>query len=225
MGKSAIIIAAVAVVAVVAIAGVAVVLMNNNSEDNRNAKEMADDFVKKYDKSFGEFTVSDDSTAEVAKLSATVKTLKKDGTEAGKDRTSNIEIHHYETKDDAEKAFNDFITNSKNGTKGKTLLTQTDVLGMAKSSLKIYDLRTESASDFGADHAYIFYAAYLSDTNAQYTQCAGALLDGKNVIVFNQTSNMDIYLNKAINESPATGEKSITVSEYETMLKNLCKAF
>ena len=96
---------------------------------------------------------------------------------------------------------------------------------MASSSLKIYDLREKSAGDFGADNAYIFYAAYLSETNAQYTQCAGALLDGKNVIVFNQTSNKDIYLNKAINESPATGEKSITVSEYETMLKNLCKDF
>ena len=77
MAKSTIIIAAVAVVAVVAIAGVAVVLMNNNnSEDNRNALEVANDFVKKNDKSFGEFTVSEDSNETVAKLSATVKTLK-----------------------------------------------------------------------------------------------------------------------------------------------------
>ena len=220
------IIGAVAVVAVVAIAAVAIVLMNNQgSEDNRNAKEMANDFLKKYDGSFGEFKLSDDSTDDVAKLSATVKTLKRDGTEAGKDRTSNIEIHHYATKDDAKKAFNDFLVNSKNGSKGKTLLDQTDVLGMAKESLKIYDLREKSAGDFGADNAYIFYAAYISATNAQYTQCAGALLDGKNVVVFNQTSNMAIYLNKAINENPVSGEKSITVSEYETMLKNLCKAF
>ena len=66
MDKKVMIIGAVAVVAIVAVAAVAIVLMNNQgSEDNRNAKEMANDFLKKYDGSFGEFKLSDDSTDDL----------------------------------------------------------------------------------------------------------------------------------------------------------------
>ncbi len=225
MEKKTMIIVGVAVVAIVVIIAAAFVLTQNGETKDKTAQEVANDFLKSYDGSFGEFTIEDGATDKVAKLSATVKTQLRDGTEAGKERVSHVEIYSYDTKDAAKVAFNDFIVHSKNGSKGKTLLDQTDKLGMADKSLKIYDLRETSAKQFGADNAYLFYAAFLSDSSAQYTMCTGALLDGKNVIVFNETINKDLYLNMAINESPADGEKAISVADYEKMLTNFCKAF
>ena len=229
MDKKVMIIAAVAVVAVVAIAAVAVVMMNNNnSEKDYNAKELAEKFVKDYEgKEFGEFKVSDDASETSAKLTATCKKVARNGSDLGnRDKDTVIEITHYETKDDAKKAFLDAITNSANGTKGKTLLTQQDKLGMANSSVTIVDLREDSASKYGADNAFLFYAAYIGTTMAdqQFTMCAGALLDGKNVISFN-TSTYSVYLPKAINASPSEGEVYISDADYESLLVAFCKAF
>lgn len=227
MDSKVIIIAVVAVVVVAGAGAGAFFLMNkDNSEKEYNAQELADKFLDDYDGSYGKFTVVEGATENLAKLTATVKTIQHDGNE-GKDRVSNVEIYHYESTEDAHKAFLDFITNSKNGSKGKTLLDQTDKLGMASGHLKIYDLREESAKDFGADHAYLFYAAYTSSnaTTAEFTQLAGAIEDGKNVIVFNQTSDKDVYLNKPILDTVGEGVNGITVDDYEKILKDFCKAF
>ena len=227
MDSKVIIIAVVAVVVVAGAAGGAIFLMNKDNGDKEyTAQELANKFLEDYDGSYGKFTVVDGATDDLAKLTATVKTIQHDGQE-GKDRVSNIEIHHYASEEDAHKAFLDFITNSKNGSKGKTLLDQQDKLGMASGHLKIYDLRETSAGDFGATHAFLFYAAYTSTTpsTAEFTQLAGAIEDGKNVIVFNQTSDLDVYLNKPILDTVGEGVNGITVDGYEKILKDFCKAF
>jgi len=49
-------------------------------------------------------------------------------------------VYGYDTAAAAEKAFNDFLANSKNGSKGETILSQTDKVGMA-SIVNLKDLR------------------------------------------------------------------------------------
>ncbi len=229
MDSKVIIIAVIAVV-VVAGAGTGVYfLMNNNddSEKDYTAQELATKFCEDYDGEMGTFTVVEGATDEKASITYTTTTKPLNSSVAGKDRVLNVDIYHYEDSDSAHAAFLDFIENSKNGSKGKTLLTQQDKLGMATVSLTIYDLREEDAGDWGADHAFLFYAAYTTteDTTAQFTQCAGAIEDGNNVVVFNKTSVLDLYLNKPILDSVGAGVNGITQSDYENVLKEFCKAF
>ena len=231
MDKKVMIIGAVAVVAIVAVAAIAIVLSNNNSSKDYNAKELAEKFVENYDGQFGEFKIQDGADEKVAKMVATVDTYARDGTKLSKTRDQYLDVYHYDTVDEAKAAFNKFLVESKNGSSGDdTLLTKTDVLGMAKQNLKLIDLREDSAGDYGADHAYFLYASsFTTDStkyskNAAFGQVAGAFIDGKNVIVFN-TSTYSLYLNKTINSDPITGERSVTVAEFEAELVKLCKAF
>ena len=231
MDKKVMIIAAVAVVAVVAIAAVAVVMMNNNnSEKDYNAKELAEKFVEKYDGQFGEFKIQDGANESVAKMISTVDTYARDGTKLSKTRDQYLDVYHYDTVDEAKAAFNKFLTESKNGSGGETLLTKTDAIGMASQSLKLIDLRENSAGDYGADHAYFLYASSFTTTSSKYStttafsQVAGAFIDGKNVIVFNTSTN-SLYLNKTIDDSPITGERAVSVDVFESELVKLCKAF
>ncbi len=229
MDKKFIIVGVVAVVAILAVAAVAVVLINKGGEKDYMADELAEKFIKDYSgKEFGEFKLSDGATKEKAELTCTCKTVTKDGSKEGtREEPSVIVITHYNNHDDAKKAFLDAITNSKNGSKGKTLLDQQDKLGMANKAVKIFDLREESASQFGADNAFLFYAAYVSDkkTTAQYTMVAGALLQGNCVISFNTSTNAVYYPYAISDATPITGEKLITVDEYEKLLTAFCKAF
>ena len=231
MDKKILIVAAVAVVAIVAVAAVIVVMNNKGGEKDYMANELAEKFIKDYEgKEFGDFKLSDGATKEKAELTCTCKTVSKDGSKEGlRSEPTIIVITHYNNHDDAKQAFLDAITHSKNGSKGKTLLDQQDKLGMADKAVKIIDMREESASQFGADNAFLFYASYVTTaekkTNAQYTMVAGALLQGNCVISFNTSTN-SVYYPYAISDgTPITGEKNITVDEYEKLLTAFCKAF
>jgi len=236
MEKKTMTIIVVAVVAIVIVAAAAFFLMQPK---NYNAQELADKFVKEYDGEFGEFEIATGGSKDLASLSQTITTRDYKG-DAVKERAVNFQIYHYETKELAEKAFKDFIVNSKNGSKGETLLTQTDKLGMASSSVTIIngsksivpnsvadntEYREVKASDYGCDQLYIMYAAYLSEKAevAVYTMAAGAVQDGCNVIVFNQTINLDIYLPIPIKDT--FGSYSITQSAYDAELKKFVKTF
>ena len=231
----------VAVVAIIIIAAAAFFLMN---QKNYNAQELALKFVDDYDGEFGEFTIATGGTEGLASLSYTTKCMLADGTvqknKDGTDKTRdvNFQIYHYDSKDVAAEAFEDFIINSKNGSKGETLLTQTDKLGMATGFITILDgskdLAPETiadnttykgvkASTYGCDQLYIMYASYSSATSAEFTQAAGAILDGCNVIVFNQTTLFDLYYNVPIKDT--VGSRSITASEFENELMKFAKAF
>lgn len=244
----------VVIVAVIAIAGVAFFMMNNNSsEKDYNAQEVANNFIKNYDGTFGTFTIanSDNNNAE---LKATVKCYLKDGTvqknDDGSDKTrsSMIKIIHYDTKEAAAADFDKYISSgdapyeSKNGSKGKTILSQVNPVGMAKDKCTVLngtknitvtaegaDVKTVKASDYGADQIYLLYGAFYNDTNAQFTLSVGVILDGKNIIIFNQTSNTGygLYLNKPVKEDAdaVANEPHIPQADFETALKNFCKAF
>ena len=74
------VIIAISIVAVVAIAGAAaaVVLLNNNNNNNSKPAEVtansyAQDFCKNYKGIFGDFTVSEGATDDVAVVTSTVK--------------------------------------------------------------------------------------------------------------------------------------------------------
>ncbi len=228
MDKKILIVAAVAVVAIVAVAAVIVVMNNKGGEKEYNASELAEKFIKDYSgKEFGEFKISDGATAESATLTCECNKYDRTGKyiEPRAEPTV-IVITHYETKELAKEAFLKAITDSKNGTKGKTLLTQQDKLGMASKEVTIYDLREESASKYGADNAFLFHASYIGSTLAdqQYTQLAGALLDGKNVISFNTSTN-SVYYPRAINTNPVDTEVCTTAEAYNSLLVAFCKAF
>lgn len=237
MDKKTTTIVAVVVVAVVVIAAVAFVMMNNGGKDY-NAQELAEKFVKDYDGDFGEFEIATGGTESLATLTYTTVCLLEDGTpqkdgDKNKTRELNFQIYHYETKEAAQKAYDAFIKESKNGSKGKTLIDQTDKLGMAdKFCTVLYagdnfgvtgdNVKEVKAKDFGCDKLYILYAAYHSGTSANFTQAAGAVLDGKNVLVFNQTTLFDLYLHKPIKDT--VGSFSITQSYFEEQLMKFAKA-
>lgn len=234
--KTMTIIVVVAVVAIVAIAA-AVILMNGSK--NYNAQELAKNFVDDYDGEFGDFTIATGGNENFAALSYTTTCMLKDGTpqkdgDKNKTRTVNFEIYHYESKEKAAEAFDDFLVNSKNGSKGKTLLDQTDKIGMADKFCTVLNgtknftiegdnVKIVKGSTYGCDQIYILYAAYHSDTSANFTQAAGAILDGCNVIVFNQTTLFDLYLNKPIKDT--VGSYSITQDYFEEQLVKFAKAF
>ena len=242
MEKKTTMIIGVAIIAIVVIAAAAFVLTQNGGKDY-NAQELAAKFVKDYDGEFGEFTIATGGSADLASLSYTTTCMLQDGTpqkdgDKNKTRDVNFQIYHYETKELAEKAFTDFITNSKNGSKGGTLLTQTDKLGMASNFVTIINgsstvvpttiadnttYKEVKASNYGCDRIYVMYAAYQSEKSAEFTQLVGAFQDGKNVVVFNQTSSLDIYLNKAIKDT--LGSYGISQADYENELLKFVKAF
>ncbi len=228
MDSKVIIIAVIAVV-VVAGAGTGVYFLMNNNDDSEkeyNAQELAEKFIEDYEsKALGEFTIVDGATDTAVQLTSTMTKYTQAGNENG-DRVTNFYIYNYETEDAAHDAFLDYITNSKNGSDG-TLLTLQTVLGMATEHLTIYDLREDSAQDdWGVDHAFIFYASYIGkkSTSSEFSQCAGALQDGKNVIVFNASTD-SLYYNMPIRESITEGQRGILQADFESMLKDFCKAF
>ena len=231
MEKKTTIIIVVAVIAIVVIAAAAFVMTQGGQE--KTAKQMADNFIKNSDGSFGNYEIMEEDGDYI--LLKAVQDLKdKNGNPSTSSkgettRTSYFKIYSYETKEKAHAAFLDFIENSKNGTRGKTLLDQQDSLGMAgkqeNSLIHIYDYREGDAKEFNADHAFVFYASFLSASSAQYTQCCGALEMGKNVVVFNETTNFDIYMNKAIYQNQVTGENCITEDYYFSQFQKFCKWF
>lgn len=236
MEKKTMTIIIIAVVAIIVVAAAAFVLMQPK---NYNAQELAEKFVKDYDGEFGEFEIAIGGSKDLASLSQTVTTRDYKG-DAVKERAVNFQIYHYETKELAEKAFKDFIVNSKNGSQGATLLTQTDKLGMASQYVTIIngsttivpnsvadntEYREVKASEYACDQIYIMYAAFHSENagTAVYTMAAGAVQDGCNVIVFNQTKILDIYLPIPIKDT--VGSYSITQDAYDAELKKFVKAF
>jgi len=236
MEKKTMTIIVVAVVAIVIVAAAAFFLMQPK---NYNAQELADKFVKEYDGEFGEFEIATGGSKDLASLSQTITTRDYKGDAVG-EREVSFQIYHYETKELAEKAFKDFIVNSKNGSKGETLLTQTDKLGMASKFVTIIngsktivpnsvadntEYREVKAGDYGCDQIYIMYAAFQSTNvgTAVYTMAAGAVQDGCNVIVFNQTKILDIYISIPIMDT--VGSYSITQDVYDAELKKFVKAF
>lgn len=238
MEKKTLTIVAVVVVAVVVIAAAAFFLMGNNSK-NYNAQELAKNFVEDYDGEFGDFEIATGGSENLASLTYTTVCKLADGStqkDGDKDKTRdvNFQIYHYESKDKAAQAFDDFLKNSKNGSKGKTLLDQTDKIGMADKFCTVLNgtknftiegdnVKTVKASTYGCDQIYILYAAYQSEKSANFTQAGGAILDGCNVIVFNQTTLFDLYLNKPIKDT--VGSYSITQDYFEEQLVKFAKAF
>lgn len=237
MEKKTMTIIAVVVVAVVVIAAAAFLMMGNSK--NYNAQELAKNFVDNYDGEFGDFEIATGGSENLASLTYTTTCMLKDGTpqkDGDKDKTRdvNFQIHHYESKDKAAAAFDDFIKNSKNGSKGATLIDQTDKIGMADQFCTVLNgtknftiegdnVKIVKGSTYGCDQIYILYAAYHSDKSANFTQAAGAILDGCNVIVFNQTTLLDLYLNKPIKDT--LGSYSITQEQFENELIKFAKAF
>jgi hypothetical protein len=159
-----------------------------------------------------------------------------------------IKIIHYDTVDAAAADFDKYISSgeapyeSKNGTKGATILSQVNPVGMANEKNTVLngtknitvtatgaDVKQVKASDYGADQIYLLYGAYYSDASAQFTLTVGVIQDGKNLIVFNQTSNTGygLYLNKPVKEDRAAGntEPHIPQATFENALANFAKAF
>ena len=189
-----------------------------------NAAQVADNFVSGYSGAFGDFEVTE-STDSKAKITTVVETLLKDGSKTGKTRAVNAEIYTYASESEAQTALNDFLVNSKNGSQGKTLLDQTDKLGMATVNLKIMDYRNGGASDFYADKGYLMYASYESEKSAQFTQCAGAMQYGKIVIVINQTTLVDLYYPHATTTAETVPANYVSVAQYEQMLMDFFQSF
>lgn len=251
MEKKTMTIVCVAVVAVVAIAAVAFFMMNNNEKDY-NAQELADKFVKDYDGTFGNFVV-DNGDANEANLSYKATQQNYKGEKLDATRGMKIKIVHFETKDKAAEEFEKYITStdapylSKNGSKGETMVTQVSKLGMADDFPTVLNgtknvkvtaadkdkatLKDVKASDYGADQIYVLYASYLQDdvTKQQYSQFSMVMLDGKNLVIINQSSKDEysMYYNVGIDSASQAiaGEKYITVEDFEKALKNFCKAF
>ena len=250
--KTMTIIAVVAVVAIVAIVA-AVVLMNNNSKEY-NAQELAQKFVDDYDGEFGDFTIATGGSPTEAEMKyvATQKNWK--GEDLSATRAMNIKIVTCESKEKAAQEFEKYISvadapyNSKNGsTAGNTILNKLDKLGMAADYVTVLNgtknidittipdnttLKTVKASDYGADQIYVLYAAYHKTDDAtkqQYSQFAMVLLDGKNIVVINQSSKdeFSMYYNISINEKSKAkeGEAFITVEDFEKELIKFAKAF
>jgi len=249
--KTTAIIAVVAVVVIVA--AVAFVMMNNNGSKDYNAQEVAKNFVDDYDGIFGDFEIATGGTANLATLSHESICLLKSGEPqknddgSNKTRTSQIKIIHFETKDEAAAEFDKYISvgdspyESKNGSKGATILSQVNPVGMAKNYCTVLNgtknikvtaegatVKEVKASDYGADQIYILYGSFTSDSSAQFTLAVGVIQDGKNLIIFNQTSNtgFGLYYNNAIMESTsAVGIVYITQDDFEGALKTFIKAF
>jgi len=233
MDKKTMTIVVVAVVVIVIGIAAAFLLMNNTE---KTAEQMANNFVKNNDGEFGTYVIDEAITGnDYILLTATQPLLNSLGenvtnSKGESQRVSSFKIYAYDSKEVAHDEFLEFITNSKNGSKGETLLSQQSKLGMASEALMIYDER-DAAGDFckriGADGAFLFFASYIAskDTSAQYTQCCGAVQYGKNVIVFNETINFDLYINKAIYDEAVDGVASITSDYYEAELVKFFKAF
>jgi hypothetical protein len=254
MDKKTMTIVGVVVVVIIVIAAAAIVLsQNNNNQKEYNAQELANNFIKNYDGTFGEFKVAN-TDSNNAELSATVNCILKDGSiqknavGSNKTRTSMFKIITFESKDKAAEEYDKYISvldtpyESKNGTKGQTILSQVNPVGMASSYCTVLNgtknikvtaegatVKTVKASDFEADQVYILYGAYYSDKNAQFTLTVGVLQLGKNLVIFNQTSNTGygIYYNAPVkaDSEAAAGEPHITQDNFETALKNFSKAF
>ena len=247
------IVGVVIVVIIVAAAATFVLTQNNNNQKEYNAQELANNFMKNYDGTFGDFKVAN-TDSDHAELAATVNCILKDGTiqknadGSNKTRTSMFKIITFENKDTAAAEYDKYISvidspyESKNGTKGQTILSQVNPVGMANTyctvlngtkNIKVTaegaDVKSVKASDFGADQVYFLYGAYNSEKNAQFTLTVGVLQLGKNLVIFNQTSNTGygIYLNETIkaDSEAASGEPHITQANFENALKSFSKAF
>jgi len=242
----------VVIVAVIAIAGVAFFMMNNNSsEKDYNASEIANNFINNYDGKFGKFTIADGSTDNQAIIGYNADQHNYKGEDLGAKRAMNVKIVHCESKDAAAGEFVKYLTikdppySTKNGSKGETLLSQVNKLGMADKhptvllgtdSVKVTgtgaEIKNVKAKDYGCDQIYILYASYHKTDDAtkqQYSQFSLVMQDGKNLIIINQSSKdeFSMYYNTAIMDSsevPAGGVY-ISVDDFEKELKNFCKAF
>ena len=253
MDKKTMTIVGVVIVVIIVAAAAAFVLTQNNNQKEYNAQELATNFMKNYDGTFGDFKVAN-TDSDHAELAATVNCILKDGTiqknadGSNKTRTSMFKIITFENKDKAAAEYDKYISvidspyESKNGTKGQTILSQVNPVGMANTyctvlngtkNIKVTaegaDVKSVKASDFGADQVYFLYGAYNSDKNAQFTLTVGVLQFGKNLVIFNQTSatGYGIYLNETIkaDSEAASGEPHITQANFENALKSFSKAF
>ncbi len=238
-------IAVVAVVALIAVIAAVFLLM---PAKDYNAQELADKFIKDYDGEFGEFEILDggDETTAIMTYAATQKAW--DGTDLGAERVMNIKIVHFDTKEEATEEFDNYVQIkedpylSKNGSKGMTMVTQTNKLGMADKHCTVLnstdivpaegaEIKTVKASDYGADQIYVLYASYhqADNTKQQYSQFSMVLQDGKNLVVINQSSKAEfsMYVNTAIKDDSEAqdGEIYYTVEDFEKALIDFCKAF
>ena len=189
--------------------------------------QYVDAFLSKYDGSFGDFaaTTAEDGSVEL-KSQGNLRTRVPGVAEPAKTRESVMTVYGYDTAAAAEKAFNDFLANSKNGSKGETILSQTDKVGMASTPVKLIDLRESGAKAYGADKAYLLYGSYYKEANNGYTQCVGAIQDGTKVAVFNKTIDSDLYYSLPISSEEHNGIDSVSQADYEAALfrfvRSLC---
>jgi hypothetical protein len=254
MDKKTTIIVAVVAVVVVVVAAVAVVMMNNNNDSkDYNAQELAKDFVDNYHGVFGTFKIADGGSANEAEMTYTATQQNWKGEALDATRAMNIKIVHCETEAIAATEFDKYLTvsdapyNSKNGsTAGNTIVNKIDKLGMADKhvtvlngtkNIKLGDVpetttvKTVKASDYGADQIYVLYASYHQPKadKQQYSQFSMVLLDGKNLIIINQSSKdeFSMYYNLAIKDESETqaDEVFVTVAQFEEDLVKFCKAF
>lgn len=245
--KTMTIVAVVAVVIIIAAAACVFLL----PAKNYNAQELAEKFVKDYDGEFGDFEVAIGGTADLAILSYTTHTkLPATGEELDKTRSSNIKVIHFETKDAATAAYDNYIKihdapyESTNGSSGETIYSQLKPVGMASDfvtvlngtkNIELYSIdgvsvKNVKASDYGCDQIYVLYGAYhpTKSTSAAFTLAMGVIQDGNNLIVFNQSTSdkFGLYLNVAIYEDDIVGILAkISQADYEKELTKLIKAF
>ena len=187
--------------------------------------QYVDSFLSKYDGSFGDFvaTAAEDGSVEL-KSQGNLRTRVPGVAEPGKTRESVMTVYGYDTAAAAEKAFDDFLANSKNGSKGETILSQTDKVGMASTPVKLIDLREGGADAYGADKAYLLYGSYYKEANNGYTQCVGAIQDGTKVAVFNRTIDSDLYYSLPISSEEHNGIDSVSQADYEAALFRLVRS-
>ena len=185
------------------------------------------DFLAKYDGSFGDFEVKETGDDYVALATKGNLKTRIDGYDPNAFRESNILVYGYSSEDAAKAAFNEFLANSKNGSKGETALSQTDKVGMASNFATVKDYRASGASAFGADAAYYLYGSYYKpgEGGYGYTQCIGAIQDGDKVIVFNETKDCDLYYSLPIQDSSYAGTDCVSQAQYEQILMDFSKAF
>ena len=187
--------------------------------------DYVNDFLAKYDGSFGNFKIVETGDNYVALASEGNPKSLIDGIDPSELRESNILVYGYDSEAAAKTAFNEFLVNSKNGSKGETALTQIDKVGMASNFATVKDYRTSGASEFGADAAYILYGSYYKAATSGYTQAIGAIQDGDKVIVFNETKDCDLYCSLPIQDSSYTGADCISQADYEQKLMNFTRSF
>ncbi len=253
MDKKTTTIVAVVVVAVVVIAAVAFVMMNNDKGGSKdlNAQELAKEFVDDYDGVFGEFTIATGGSATEAEMTYTATQQNWKGEKLSGTRVMNIKIVTCESKEKAAEEFEKYITvadepyKSKNTSKG-TIFSKLDALGMASKHVTVLNgtknlsittvpetttLKTVKASDYGADQIYVLYASFdqTDATKQQYSQFSMVLLDGKNIVVINQSTKdeFSMYYNVGIKDKDEaqTGEVYITVEDFEKELIKFAKTF